>query len=124
MVLPGRTYLEAGDFTSLDRAIRQDPLRSKRRRHASSGTSRAVPEQCPDCGSPHLSPEEGWREDLPEIAWERPVCEDCGWAGQPIPVVVRSDDKVDKIITRVGHNDEEHVIPTVPLMRLDRPGDT
>jgi hypothetical protein len=45
-------------------------------------------------------------------------------AGQPIPVVVRSDDKVDKIITRVGHNDEEHVIPTVPLMRLDRPGDT
>jgi hypothetical protein len=85
---------------------------------------RAVPEQCPDCGSPHLSPEEGWREDLPEITWERPVCEDCGWVGQPIPVVVRSDDKVDKIITRVGHNDEEHVIPTVPLMRLDRPGDT
>jgi pimeloyl-ACP methyl ester carboxylesterase len=36
---------------------------------------RAVPEQCPDCASPHLSPEEGWREDLPEIAWERPVCE-------------------------------------------------
>src|SRR5690349_5758119 len=62
---------------------------------------RAVPEQCPDCGSPHLSPEEGWREDLPEIGWERPVCEDCGWAGQPIPVVVRSDDKVDEIITRV-----------------------
>jgi hypothetical protein len=85
---------------------------------------RAVPEQCPDCASPHLSPEEGWREDLPEIAWERPVCEDCGWAGQPIPVVMRSDDKVDKIITRVGHNDEEHVIPTGPLMRLDRPGDT
>jgi hypothetical protein len=75
-------------------------------------------------GAPGLSPEEGWREDLPEIAWERPVCEDCGWAGQPIPVVVRSDDKVDKIITRVGHNNEEHVIPTVPLMRLDRPGDT
>ena len=52
------------------------------------------------------------------------MCEDCGWAGQPIPVVVRSDDKVDKIITRLGHNNEEHVIPTVPLMRLDRPGDT
>jgi hypothetical protein len=52
------------------------------------------------------------------------VCEDCGWAGQPTPVVVRSDDKVDEIITRIGYNDEEHVIPTVPLMTLDRPGDT
>ena len=40
MVLPGRTYLEAGDFTSLDRAIRQDPLRSKRRRHAAPTRSR------------------------------------------------------------------------------------
>jgi hypothetical protein len=37
---------------------------------------RSVPEQCPDCGSPNLSPEEGWREDLPEVAWERPVCAD------------------------------------------------
>ena len=46
---------------------------------------RSVPEVCPDCGSRRLSPEEGRREDLPEIAWERPVCTDCGWTGKPVP---------------------------------------
>ncbi len=51
---------------------------------------RLVPELCPECGSPHLSPQEGFRDDLPEVTWERPVCADCGWAGEPVPVSERS----------------------------------
>jgi len=86
---------------------------------------RSVPEQCPNCGSPHLSPEEGWREDLPEVAWERPVCSDCGWTGKPVPVGDRcAEPEGDELLTRVGSAaDDECIIPTVPLTKLSRPGD-
>jgi hypothetical protein len=86
---------------------------------------RSVPEQCPNCGSPHLSPEEGWREDLPEIAWERPVCGDCGWTGKPIPVSERSPEpEGEELFTREGSSDNgEFIIPTVPLTKLDKPSD-
>jgi hypothetical protein len=86
---------------------------------------RSVPEVCPACGSPHLSPEEGWRDDLPEVAWERPVCADCGWTGKPVPVSERSaEPEGDDLITRIGGaGDEECIIPTVPLTKLNRPGD-
>ena len=84
---------------------------------------REVPDQCPECSSPHLSPQEGWLEDLPEIAWERPVCDDCGWTGKPAPVGARELDTSDELITREGgEQSDECIIPTVPLMRLDRPG--
>jgi hypothetical protein len=84
---------------------------------------RSVPEQCPECGSPHLYPQEGWRGDSPEIAWERPVCDDCGWKGMPVQVGERSADP-DDLFTRLGgSDDDECVIPTVPLSKLSRPGD-
>jgi hypothetical protein len=86
---------------------------------------RLVPDQCPDCGSPHLVPEEGWRTDAPEIAWERPVCGDCGWAGTPVRVGEREAEfESDEVFTRVGDDTEEHIIPTVPLTELIRPGDS
>jgi hypothetical protein len=86
---------------------------------------RSVPEQCPECGSPHLSPEEGWREDLPEIAWERPICDDCGWTGTPVPIGERHPETDDEdLITRVGGTDSnECSIMTAPLMKLSKPGD-
>jgi hypothetical protein len=85
---------------------------------------RSVPELCPNCASPHLSPEEGWREDLPEIAWERPVCADCGWAGTPVPVGERvPDDKGEELIVRVGAGDNNDCVTMdVPLTRLDKKG--
>jgi hypothetical protein len=86
---------------------------------------RLVPEQCPDCGSPHLSPEEGWRTDSPEILWERPVCRDCGWTGIPVRVGERQAEcERDELFTRVGDRTEECIIPTVPLTELSRPGDS
>jgi hypothetical protein len=85
--------------------------------------TRSVPEQCPDCGSPHLSPEEGWRDDVPEIAWQRPVCPDCGWTGRPVPVGERpSEPEGEELLTRDGSNDDECIVPTAPLTKLDKPG--
>jgi hypothetical protein len=86
---------------------------------------RSVPEQCPDCGSPRLFPEEGRRDDLPEIAWERPVCENCGWTGKPVPVDESSTEpEGDELFTRVGGGDDgEHIVPAVPLTKLSKPGD-
>jgi hypothetical protein len=85
---------------------------------------RSVPEQCPNCGSPHLSPEEGWREDLPEIAWERPVCGDCGWAGTPVVVGERTPDaEGEELIIRVGGGDNnECAMLGVPLTKLGKKG--
>lgn len=84
--------------------------------------ARSVPEHCPDCGSPHMIPEEGYREDAPEIAWERPVCTACGWTGTPVPVGERDvDPDEDELLTRIGEKEEGCVIPTVPLTKLNRP---
>jgi hypothetical protein len=47
---------------------------------------RGVPQQCPSCGSHRLSPQRGHREDFPDVAWERPTCDKCGWTGKPVPV--------------------------------------
>jgi hypothetical protein len=84
---------------------------------------RSVPDQCPKCGS-RLSPEAVWREDLPEVAWERPICDDCDWTGQPVPVGERSADAADdEVFTREGGDNDKCVIPAVPLMKLGKPGD-
>jgi hypothetical protein len=81
----------------------------------------SVPEACPKCQSPNLSPEEGRRTDLPEVLWERPVCSDCGWTGTPVPVEL---DDGEELITRSGRDgDDEFVIPTVPLVKFPRPQD-
>ena len=79
---------------------------------------RGVPEQCPACGSQRLSPQRGYRQDLPNIEWERPTCDKCGWAGEPIPI----DDVAE-------HHDgpssvapvDECIVPTTPLRQLRRP---
>ena len=79
---------------------------------------RGVPEQCPACGSQRLSPERGHRSDLPEVEWERPTCDKCGWAGEPV--------RIDEVLEP---QDESHssppegecIIPTIALKQLKRP---
>lgn len=88
--------------------------------------SRQVPEQCPECGSPHLSPQEGRWPEAPEILWERPVCADCGWTGKRVPLgEVPLDDEELALITREGSHahDNACVVPTVPLKGLRKPSD-
>ena len=79
---------------------------------------RGVPETCPACGSHRLSPERGFRDDLPDIEWERPTCTKCDWTGEPVPIynVPEPPGATD------GTPPEgECIIPTVPLRALKKP---
>ena len=78
---------------------------------------RGVPETCPACGSHRLSPERGFRSDLPDIEWERPTCTKCDWIGEPVPIhnVPKPPEGTDRTPP-----EGECVIPTVPLRALKR----
>jgi len=82
---------------------------------------RGVPEACPNCGSPHLEPEQGENTAAPGVLWERPRCADCGWTGRPVPILDREDGQ--PIITREGEESDEHSIMTVPLRTILKPSD-
>lgn len=78
---------------------------------------RGVPDECPACGSHRLSPERGYRDDIPEVEWERATCDKCGWTGDPVVV-----DEVPREPEGPREPPEgECVIPTVPLRKLLRP---
>ena len=80
---------------------------------------RGIPERCPTCRSQRLSPERGYRLDLPDVEWERPVCDKCGWTGTPVPVrnVAAAPYKPS------APPEGACIIPTVPLRELRRPSD-
>lgn len=82
---------------------------------------RGVPEECPNCGSPHLEPEQGENTAAPSVLWERPRCADCGWTGRPVPILDLENGP--PIITREGEESDEHGIMTVPLRAILKPGD-
>ncbi|MGA9137712.1 MAG: hypothetical protein WBZ39_07250 [Methylovirgula sp.] len=83
---------------------------------------RGVPDTCPVCGSQRLSPQRGTNSNYPDIEWERPTCEKCGWVGAPVPIFATPDSYEAE-----GEDSQppegECVIPTVPLRALRRPGD-
>jgi hypothetical protein len=83
---------------------------------------RGVPEECPNCGSPHLEPEPGENTAAPGVLWERPRCADCGWTGRPLPILDVEDGR--PITTREGEESDQHSsIMTVPLSTILKPGD-
>ena len=82
---------------------------------------RGVPEECPECKSPRLDPEQGVNTASPGVLWERPRCGDCGWTGRPIAIADVEDGA--PIITREGELSDEHSIMTVPFRTIQKPGD-
>lgn len=82
---------------------------------------RKVPDECPECGSHRLFPDEGMNDQKPEIVFERPVCEGCGWTGEPVPVGERSQEQVAQFVTRIGENSDECGIMQTPLTDIKRP---
>lgn len=79
---------------------------------------RDVPEQCPACASHRLSPERGYHQSIPEVEWERPTCDKCGWTGKPVAIdEVPKSLEENKRIPPDGHC----VIPTVPLRSIRKP---
>ncbi len=81
---------------------------------------RNVPNQCPQCGDHRLTPLRAQNPDAADEIWERAFCTACEWMGEP----VRITDEPVSIISRTERPDEEEcVIPTVPLRKLTRPSD-
>jgi hypothetical protein len=77
---------------------------------------RGVPKICPTCGSHRLSPERGYHSDEPELLWERPTCDKCGWKGTAVQIV--PNDNPD---TPSSPPDEDCLLPTSALKALKRP---
>jgi hypothetical protein len=80
---------------------------------------RGVPEQCPACGSRRLSPQRGYNSNVPDVEFERPTCDKCGWAGDPVPI-----DEVPQLPAAPFEKkppEGECVIMTSPLRELRRP---
>jgi hypothetical protein len=81
---------------------------------------RGAPDACPACGSTRLSPQRGVHSNVPDVEWERPTCEKCGWVGDPVPIL-----PTPEAYARSGEDrappEGDCVIPTVPLRELRRP---
>jgi hypothetical protein len=81
---------------------------------------RAVPEACPACGSNRLSPQRGFHSSAPDIEWERPTCDKCGWLGDPVPILgdpeAYAPDEDD-----YPQPEGDCVIPSVPFRELRKP---
>ncbi|WP_265519240.1 hypothetical protein [Nitratireductor luteus] len=83
---------------------------------------RGVPTECPDCGSPHLEPEDGENTAIPGVLWQRPRCAACGWAGRPMPIMMIEG--FEGLVTREGEDrGDEHSIMTTPLRSIRKPSD-
>ena len=82
---------------------------------------RGVPEACPTCGSPNLTPEQGENTAAPGVLWERPRCSDCDWAGRPVPIL--DIESGQAIITREGEGTDDHSYMTSPMRSIRKPGD-
>lgn len=80
---------------------------------------RGVPDRCPVCGSQRLSPELGYEANNPSKQYERPVCEKCGWTGEPVEVKPPPPRK------RHPSAEGECVFMTTPLIRFpESPGES
>jgi hypothetical protein len=79
---------------------------------------RGVPEGCPACGSQRLSPQRGYNQDFPGVEWERPTCDKCGWAGEPVPIEEVLEPHVESRSTPLEGG---CIIPTSALRQLKRP---
>lgn len=79
---------------------------------------RGVPDRCPVCGSQRLSPEQGYDANDSSKQYERPVCEKCGWTGEPVEV------KPPPPLRRRSPVKGECVFMTTPLITFpDSPGE-
>lgn len=78
---------------------------------------RKVPESCPACGSRRLSPQRARPPEAPETQYERPICEKCGWTGEPTLITEVPEAPVEPR----GAPEGDCVIPTMPLRTLRKP---
>lgn len=77
--------------------------------------------QLPGLGSRHLTPERGMRTDMPDITFERSVCTQCGWAGEPIALDPLPEPQAPE--EPKGPPDDECYLPGTPLRSIRKPTD-
>ena len=82
---------------------------------------RGVPEECPNCASPHLEPEQGENQPRPVSSGNDRTAPIAGGPAGPSRILEVEDGQT--IITREGDESDEHSIMTVPLRTIVRPGD-
>lgn len=82
---------------------------------------KGVPDNCPACGSRHLTPERGMRSDMPDITFERSVCTKCGWTGEPAALDLLPEPDEPKEPT--GPPEGECYFPGTPLRSIRKPTD-
>ncbi len=81
---------------------------------------RGVPDECPACGSRRLLPQRGSHTGMPDVKWERPTCDKCGWTGEPVPIADVPEPPDDE---ERKPPEGERIIATVPLGKLRKPSD-
>lgn len=83
---------------------------------------KGVPDECPECGSPNLHPEEGRSSEKLGVVWERPVCHECGWVGYAVPVYQEPPEETEAIIRRTAASGEDECsIMEMPFRSLKTP---
>jgi hypothetical protein len=82
---------------------------------------RGVPEACPACGSNRLSPERGVHSSVPDVEWERPSCEKCGWTSEPVPILPSPDAYAEDEDDETPPPEGDCILPTVRLRALKQP---
>jgi predicted RNA-binding Zn-ribbon protein involved in translation (DUF1610 family) len=70
---------------------------------------RGVPDACPACGSQRLSPERGHLSTKSNTVYERPICNACGWKGEPVEV------RIEPRVSKTTKPEGECSIMSVPL---------
>lgn len=73
-----------------------------------------------------MSPQRGTHSAIPDVEFERPTCEKCGWAGDPVPVLSDPHAYADDGNAISGRHEgnvpeEPCIIPTQPLRELLKP---
>jgi hypothetical protein len=62
---------------------------------------------------------------LPDVEFERPVCEKCGWVGEPVPILgdpqAYAESKVETPPPEKPKPEGDCVVPTAPLRELRKP---
>jgi hypothetical protein len=79
---------------------------------------RGVPERCPACSSRRLSPQRGHHSSAPDVQFERPTCDKCGWAGDPVQIDQVPDLPASSTASRPK---SECVVMSTPLRSLRHP---
>lgn len=75
---------------------------------------------CPTSVRRAAHTQRGIHTSVPDVEWERPVCDKCGWAGEPARIDNVPESSKDN---SRGPPESECIVVSVPIRKLRRPSD-